>query len=70
MVGIRNTGVELFKYQRINVTKKAPSRILEFPGSKRPQNNYPKLIVGSSSATSGKIGILFKNQKRYLQRQN
>jgi hypothetical protein len=65
MVGIRNTGVKLFKYQKINVMKKAPSRILEFPGSKCPQNNYPEFILGSSSPTSGKVGILFKNHKRY-----
>jgi hypothetical protein len=33
---------------------KAPARILEFPGSKCSQNNYPEFILGSSSATSGK----------------
>jgi len=49
MVGIRITGVELFKYyQKINA-----SRILEFPGSECSQNNCPEFILGSSSDTSG-----------------
>jgi len=55
MVGIRISGIELFKYhQKINVTMKAPARVLEFPESKCPQNNYPEFILGSSSVTSGK----------------
>jgi hypothetical protein len=38
----------------MSATMKAPARILEFPGSRRPQNNYPEFILGSSSATSDK----------------
>jgi len=65
MVGIRFTGVELFKYyQKINVSMKAPSRILEFPGSKCPQNNCPEFIPGPSSDTSGKGRNAFQKPKK------
>jgi len=64
MVGIRITDVELFKYyQKINASMTAPSRILEFPGSKCPQNNCPEFIIGSSSAISGKGRNTFQKPK-------
>jgi hypothetical protein len=56
--------LKFFKcYQKINVTVKALSRILEIPGTKCPQNNCPKFILGSSSATSGVGQSTFEKPK-------